>query len=509
MAMNNRWIKGLARLSGQFACAAALWSASGAVWSDALQAPQADKRPQDVTVHGDRRIDNYFWLRNKADPAVIAHLQAEADYTAQWFKPHQGLVETLYQEMVGRIQQADDSVPARKGAWWYFNRTQQGQQYPLFLRRPAVGDQRLDAAPAREQVLLDMNQLAQGRKFLSLGGFSVSDDGQLLAYSLDDSGDRDYVLMVRDLATGKDMAWSRKGVSSFAFAADGRHLFYVTDNESKRSNKLWRHTLGSDAADALLFDERDPLYNITLGRAGDDAHLVLTTSSKDTVEQHLLDSRTPLSPWQVVLPRVKGREYAVQLTAAGQMLLRINDKGPNFRLLSMPLKALPLRARDVAQGRQLIAHRDDAALEAVTVFKTHYVVQVREQGSVKQRIFAHAGGTGRDVSFPEASYVAMAGTNMELDSERFRLTYTSLVTPPSTFDVNLNTGALTLLKRRRCWAVLTPLATAPSACGPPPRMAPGCPSPSSMPKASAPQAPSRCCCGAMAATAFRLTRPSA
>jgi oligopeptidase B len=408
----------------------------------------AEKRPKDVTVHGDRRVDDYFWLRDKEKPEVIAHLQAEADYTAQWFKPHQKLIDNLFEEMVGRIQQADDSVPARKGQWWYFNRTQQGQQYPLFLRRPAVGEQRLDSASSAEQVLLDLNQLAKGRQYLSLGGFSVSQDGARLAYSIDDTGARDYLLMVRDLASGQDMAWTRKGVSSFSFSPDGRHVFYVTHNESKRSDKLWRHTLGSEAADALLLEERDPLFNIMLSTAGDERHLVLTSMSKDTLEQRLLDGQQPEGPWKVVLPRMKGREYAVQLTDSAQMLLRINDKGPNYRLVSLPLKTLPLRAADLAQARQLMAHRDDAAIEGVTVFKSHYVVQVREQGSVKQRIFAHAGGPGRDVVFPEASYVAMPGTNLQADSDAFRLTYTSLVTPPSTYDVDLKTGALTLLKRQ-------------------------------------------------------------
>jgi oligopeptidase B len=429
-------------------CLLALALTAGPLGAQEPSAPQAPKQPRDVTVHGDRRIDDYFWLRDKDKPEVIAHLQAEADYTAQWFKPHQKLIDSLYEELVGRIQQADDSVPARKGQWWYFNRTQQGQQYPLFLRRPAVGEQRLDSASSPEQVLLDLNELAKGRKYLSLGGFSVSQDGARLAYSIDDTGARDYLLMVRDLSTGQDMAWTRKDVSSFAFSPDGRHLFYITHNESKRSDKLWRHTLGSAGADVLLFEERDPLYNIMLGGAGDERHLLLTSMSKDTIEQHLLDGHRPEGPWQVVLPRTKGREYAVQLTPAGQMLLRINDKGPNYRLVRLPLKKLPLRASDLFQARQLMAHNDAAAIEGVTVFKTHYVVQVREQGSVKQRLFAHAGGSGRDVVFPEASYVAMPGTNMEADSDRMRLTYTSLVTPPSTYDVDLNTGSLTLLKRQ-------------------------------------------------------------
>ncbi len=448
MELNAGCPRRLARFLARAALLGAMWGLSTAAWSGELQAPRAEKRPHDVTIHGDRRIDDYFWLRNREDPAVITHLQAESDYTEQWFKPHEKLIDTLYSELVGRIQQSDDSVASRKGAWWYFNRTQQGQQYPLFVRRPAVGDKRLDQAPDQEQVLLDMNQLAQGRKFLSLGGFSVSEDGKLLAYSIDDTGARDYLLMIRELGSGKDMAWTRKGVSDFAFSPDARHLFYITHNESKRADKLWRHTLGSDKADVLIFEERDPLFNIALGGAGDERHLVLTSMSKDTVEQRLLDGLQPEGPWSVVLPRAKGREYAMQVTTAGQILLRINDKGPNYRLVSLPLRNLPLRAADIAKARQLMAHRNDAALEGVTVFKTHYVVQVREQGSVKQRIFSHAGGPGREVSFPEASYVAMAGANMEVDSDRFRLTYTSLVTPPSTYDVDLETGALTLLKRQ-------------------------------------------------------------
>ena len=196
-------------------------------------------------MHGDRRNDDYFWLRDRDDPRTLAYLRAENAYADAWFAPHAALKEQLYQEMFGRIQQDDDSVPYRKGLWWYSSRTQKGDQYPRYIRRRALGSERSYDPQGSDETMLDLNELARGQAFLRLGLATVTLDARLLAYTLDLTGGRDFTLHIRDLATGKDDAWTMPQVSSAEWANDGRTLYYVTMDQSKRSSKLWRHVVGA------------------------------------------------------------------------------------------------------------------------------------------------------------------------------------------------------------------------------------------------------------------------
>ncbi len=426
--------------------------------------PLAERQPKDVSIHGDRRIDDYFWLRERQNPKVLQHLKAEAEHTERWFEPLKPLADRLYGEMLGRIQQSDEAVPIREGAWWYSSRTSQGQQYPVLVRRAAKGPQRLLDTKAKPQTLLDLNEMAKGQAFLSLGGAIPSPDGRLLAYTVDFTGDRLYELRVRDLASGQDLPWRGRSVSSFAWAADSRHLFFVGQNEALRSDKLWRHELGSSRDSVLVFEERDPLFNISVATSDDSRHLVLTSLAKDTTEQHLLGASTPKAPWRVVMPRTRGLEYSAAPHETS-IILKINDKGPNHRLVRVALKA-PTAAggplvtgQDLAQAKELVAHRLTASLDGVRVFRRHLVLQVREGGSVRLRVMDHARSQWREIAFPEPAYVAQVlnpwqprSLNLEYDSDSVRLAYTSLVTPASIYEAPLEARqgkpALTLLKRQ-------------------------------------------------------------
>lgn len=413
------------------------------------QAPVAQPVPKDVTVHGDRRIDDYFWLRERDKPEVMAYLKAEADYTAQFYKPLAGLQDKLYAELVGRIKQADEGVPARQGAWWYSSRTLEGKQYPLFCRRAASGTQRAYDAAAPEQTLLDLNELAKGRKFLAVNLMQVSPDGRRLAYSLDETGARDFELHVRDIASGEEVAWKAPRTDGVQWAADSKTLFYITSNDAKRRNQLWRHRLDGQGPDELIFEEKDELYNIGLGRSSDVRYLMLYSIAKDTTEVRMLPADKPLAAWQVLLVRKSGIEYSAE-HRDGHLYLRINDRGPNFRLVSVPLpKSLTVTPAQLAKAKELIPHREDAMLERVAMFKRYLVVQVREQGSVKLRVFDHvAFGKPRDIAFDQAVFTAQVDDNREYDSETLRLNYQALTTPFTVYDYGMKDGRLTQRKRQ-------------------------------------------------------------
>lgn len=440
-----------ARVHAAALAASLLW-ATGPVLADpatAPTAPVAAKKPRDVSVHGERRIDDYFWLREKDDAEVQAHLKAEAAYADAWFKPHEAFTERLFQEMKGRVQERDAAVPQRKGRYWYGARTEVGKQYPIYFRRAAQGPDRVDDPQAPEQLMLDFNELAATRKFVNVNDMAVSPDDRLLAYGVDSSGARDFELHVRDLATGEDrVVASTPHADAFVWAADSQTLFYVRHNAARRAHQLWRHRLGSDKADVLVHEEPDELFNLRLTQSLDGRTLMLGAVSKDTMDWRVLPADQPEGRWREVLPRRAGQEYAVTPFGA-ELLLRINDRGPNYRLLRLPMKpgAGPLlAAKDLRGARELIAHRQDAMVEQVAAFKTHAVAQVREGGSVKLRLYPLAGGAPREVAFQEVAYNAVLSPQREFDAPRVRFAYNSLTTPTSTYEADLATGQLALLK---------------------------------------------------------------
>ena len=283
--------------------------------------PVAPKTPQDVTVHGDTRTDDYFWMRQRDDPRLLPHLRAENAHADAWLAPHRGLQKALYDEMLARIQQDDEAVPWRQGRWWYSTRTVQGAAYPIHIRRAAAGpDRRFDpAAPA--QVLFDLNRMAEGKKYLSLPLQEVSPDGLRVAFATDETGGRDYVLQVRDIASGRDLDWRMPEVSSAAWAADGRTLIYVTMDAAKRSHQLWRAVPGGKAAPVLVHTEPDARFDIQVRSTRDGRWLVLETGSKDEADSRVLDARQPTGAWRTVLPRRPGVVYDLDHRAGPQPLL--------------------------------------------------------------------------------------------------------------------------------------------------------------------------------------------
>jgi oligopeptidase B len=390
-------------------------------------------------VHDDVRRDDYGWLREKDSPEVTAYLEAENAYTDAVLDAGAGLREALYREMLARIKEDDQSVPYLHDGWLYYTRTETGKQYPIHCRQPSLD--------GPEQVVLDLNALAEGHAFLALGAFAVSDDGRRLAYSLDYTGFREFTLYVKDLATGALAPERVERVSSVAWAADSATLFYVLEDAAKRPHRLYRHRLGEPVAgDALLYEEADALFRLGVWRSRSRALLFAGAGSFTTTEVRWLLAGEPAGAWRVLLPREKDHEYAVDHGTGpdgGVFYIRTNAGGRrNFRLVTAPVDD-PRPER----WQELLAHREDVMLEDVDVFAGHYVVHEREDGLVRLRVTELGSGTTHHVEFPEPTYEVSADVNAEFALPAYRLRYQSFVTPASVFDYEVAGRRLVLRKQ--------------------------------------------------------------
>lgn len=396
--------------------------------------PVAERRPSPVTVHGDTREDDYAWLKHKQQPEVRAYLEAENAYTDAVMQGTEGLQERLYAEMLGRIQQTDLSVPWRLGAWEYFTRVEEGKQYPVHLRRAVKGG-------GEPQVLLDLNAMAEGHSYMGLSAFEVSDDGNLLAFSRDETGFRQYKLQVKDLRTGEVLPELVEKVTSAAWAADNRTLFYTVEDAAKRSYRLYRHVLGTPvSSDALLHEEKDERFGISVERTRSGAFVVLGIGSHTTSEVHLLDARTPAAAFKVMAPRRQDHRYRVE-HRGGELFILTNRSGRNNELAVAPVKT-----PGEAHWKTRVAHRDAVMLEGMDAFENHLVVRERENGLPYVSITDLRTGRAQRLAFDEAVYNLLPQVNAEFRATAYRFGYTSPITPVSVYEARLKDGARTLLK---------------------------------------------------------------
>jgi oligopeptidase B len=404
---------------------------------EADQAPPiAKKRPTVRELHGERFSDDYYWLREKTNPEVISHLDAENAHAASVMAPYKALQDTLYKEMLGRIKETDLSVPVRDGGYFYYTRTEQGQQYPIYCRRKGSVD-------APEEVYLDVNALAKGEEFMAIGALSVSDDGNLLAYTTDDTGFRDYKLYVRDLRTGELLEQPAERVTSVEWAADNKTLFYATTDSAKRSFRLHRHTIGGNGGDAMLYEEKDERFSIGVGRTRSKAFLTLEAGSLTASEVHVLAANQPAGAWKLVAPRRDNHEYDLE-HRGDQFFVRTNTGGRNFALATAPVQD-----PSPANWKTIVPHRADVMLQGVLVFEGHTVLFERANGLPRFRIAkagSEAGEAWTSMPFPEPAYSVSPSGNSEFQTPTFRYTYTSFTTPSSVFDYDFATGRATLMK---------------------------------------------------------------
>ncbi len=399
------------------------------------RAPVAKKEPSVTPLHGQERVDEYAWLRRKGAPEVVSYLEAENAYTAAMTKGEEALRQTLYDEMLGRMKEDDATPPYADGAFTYHRRFEKGKQYAIYCRKKKGDDQ--------ESVILDLNEIAKTEKFVQVGDWGVSDDGNTLVYLLDTSGFRQYTLKTKNLKTNALGTENIPRVDGAELAKDDRTIFYVTEDEqTKRANKLFRHVLGSDAAkDTLLYEEKDEMFDLSVGRTRDKAFIVVTSASRTTTEVRVIDAGKPTSAPVLVAPREQEHEYYVD-HRAGTFYIRTNSGGRNFRLVTAPV-ADPQRAR----WKELLPHRADVMLEDVSLFQDHLVAFERQEALPQIAIYDFKTRTMVRLEQPEPVFNVAPGDNHEFSSTTLRFRYESFKTPLTYVDYDTKTKTRTIVKR--------------------------------------------------------------
>ncbi len=398
--------------------------------------PVATRIPKVDTLHGEILVDDYYWLREKQNPAVLAYLQAENAYTAAGMKHTEALQEQLYRELLGRVKETDLSVPYQSHGYWYYTRTEQGKSYPIYCRKRGT-------LSAPEEVVLDQNALAAGKRFHALGGFDVSPDAQLLLYIEDTTAFREYTLYVKDLRTGRLTDSIPHVWNGTAWADDNRTFFYMTPDSAKRGNAVWRHVIGTArAGDAKVFQEDNVLNNVSVFRSRSGKYVFIPADGFTSSEWRVIPTATPTAAARVIAARRPGVEYNVE-HADGFFLLYTNDQARNFRLVRIPENDF-----SPAGWTDWLPHRDSVFVEGVDAFKRFVVVSERSGGLRRLRVTDLRANQSHYVTFPEVAYGVFPANNPEFDTRTFRFSYSSLVTPSSVYDYDMQARTRALMKRQ-------------------------------------------------------------
>jgi oligopeptidase B len=402
--------------------------------ADVLKPPAAKKQPKSVTMFGDTRIDNYGWIREKSNPAVIAYLNSENDYANAMMKKTEGLQKKLYDEMLSHIKQTDVNVPYRNGDYFYYSRTEEGKQYPIYARKKGSTD-------AAEEITLDLNKLAEGQKFMGLGAYEVSDDGNLLAYTTDNTGYRQYDLHVKDLRSGEILSDTAARVGSVVWGADNKTILYTTENDAKRQNRLFRHVVGSKDTDPVVLEEKDELYDLFAFRTRSEEWIFIGSESKTTTEFQSIKASDPGAAPKMMVARKEGLKYFPD-HRGDRFYIRANDTGINYRIVTAPIDDPSPK-----NWTELIANRKPVYIGDLDLFANHLVLTERENGLTQFEVIDLRDNKSHRMAFPEPAYAANVSTNDVFDTNVFRYGYQSLVTPSSIYDYDLDSRKQSLLKR--------------------------------------------------------------
>ncbi|HET6179468.1 MAG TPA: S9 family peptidase [Candidatus Sulfotelmatobacter sp.] len=398
--------------------------------------PVAKKVPHVTEINGHKLVDNYFWLRDKPNPEVRAYLEAENAYTDAVMKPTEAFQKKLYDEMLGRVKETDVEVPYKEGDYFYYVRTEAGQQYQIRCRKKGSMD-------APEEVLLDINELAKGQVFMNVAAYRVSPDGNLLAYTVDNTGFRQYTLAVKDLRTGKVLVDHAERVGSVAWANDNQTIFYTQEDPvSKRQYRLYRHTVGTAGPDPLVYEEKDERFGVFLNKTRSEEYIFLISGSHTTTEVRYIPAAEPMEEWRVMEPRKQGVEYYPDHNG-DSFYLRVNDAGRNFRLVRTPVTDA-----GSAHWHEVVAHNPDIMLDEVDFFKNFCVFYERANGLPQIRVSDLRSGQSKRIEFPEPAYAAYSYVNRVYDTTEFRYAYQSAITPSSVFAYDMEKGTSTLLKQK-------------------------------------------------------------
>ena len=403
----------------------------------AAQPPVAEKIRKELKIHGQTRIDDYYWLNERDNPKVIDYLKAENAYTDLVMKHTEPLQEKLYNEMIGRIKQTDMSVPYFENGYWYYTRFETGKDYPVYCRKPKT-------LQAREEILLDGNKMAAGQSYFNIGGAAVSPNNAILAYGVDTVSRRQYKIYFKNLKTGKNYPEELTMTAGFAvWANDNKTVFYPAIDESLRLYKIFRHVLGTPAKqDVEIFYEKDETFSVSVDASRSKKYIFLVSNSTLTNEVRYLDASQPMAEFVMFQSRTRGLEYDVD-HLGDKFYILTNDQAKNFRLM----EAVPGQT-EKSQWREIIPHRPDVYLQRFSLFKSFLVLSERKNGMSQIRVIPRGEKDGYYLDYPDKAYVAFPTPTPEADTDLLRYTYTSLTTPATVYEYDMKTHAQTVLKRQ-------------------------------------------------------------
>ncbi len=417
--------------------------------TDDIPAPVAEKKPFEITSNGHTRVDNYFWMRlsdeqknatekDEQTQKVLSYLTAENDYLKAKTKHTEALQKKLYDEMVGRIKQTDESVPYKSNGYWYYNRYEQGQEYPVYCRKKGSLD-------AKEEILLNVNEMAKGHNYYQISGLTVSEDNNLLVYAEDSVSRRRYTVYVKDLRTGKIIDTPVPNTEGYAVWANDNKTFFYTrkDSVTLRSRWIMRHTVGVDPSkDVEVYEEKDPSYYIGVGKTKSKKYIVISSSSTTNDGNQILDANTPNGKFKEFTLREPNHKYSID-HYQDKFYIVTNDNALNFRLMETPVNKT-----EKVNWKEAIAHRQDTLLEGIDVFKDYLVLSERAKASTHLCIIHQPSGNKHYLNFGETAYTVYSSVNRDFDTDLLRYGYTSMTTPFSTYDYNMKTKDRVLLKQQ-------------------------------------------------------------
>lgn len=402
-----------------------------------LTPPIASVKPVTLEKHGRARIDPYYWLNDRENPEVVAYLQAENDYTKSVMAHREQLEKELFEEIKGRIQQTDLSVPYKLDDYFYYTRFEEGKEYPVFCRKK-------ESLEAEENIILNANVLAEGHEYFAIGGMGISYKQNLLAYAIDTQGRRIYTIQFKNLDTGELLADTISGVSgNMAWANDNYTLFYgKQDSTTLRSYQIYRHVLGTDPSqDVLVYEEKDDTFSVAVFKTKSKRYVMIASHQTVSSEYRYVEADDPGGTFKVFLPRTRDHEYDVD-HYQDSFYIRTNWQAKNFRLMKTLVSGTAQ-----AQWQEVIPHRDNVLLESFELFRDHLVVEERKEGLVNIRIMPWSGEGDHYLDFGEPAYLAGVGENPDFNTSLLRFGYTSMTTPNSVFDYDMITHEKTLLKQ--------------------------------------------------------------
>ncbi|GAB2617444.1 oligopeptidase B [Emticicia sediminis] len=407
-----------------------------------LIAPTVEVKPKEIITHNHTRIDNYYWLNDPENPDVIAYLNAENQYLDKVMLPIKPLQEKLFEEMKGRIKEQDESVPVKDGEYFYYVKYVEGGEYPVYCRKKGNLN-------ATEEILLDGNEMGKSKKYFSIGGYEITDNDEIIAYGVDTISRRNYTVRFKNLKTGeiyKDQIKNTEG-GSYAWAADNKTFFYILrDQKTLLGYQVWRHVLGTDVkTDVLVYEEKDNQYYMGLYRMKSKKYIAIGSDHNGIASEYqLLEAENPTGEFKTFLPRERGHEYDIE-HFEDKFYVKTNiNNAFNFKLMEVNER----ETSDKSKWKTVIEHRPEVYLEGIEVFKNHLVVQEKNQGLSQLRIINHSTKAEHYLNFGEPAYDANIGSNPSFDTNILRYSYTSLTTPNSTFDYDMNAQAKELKKQQ-------------------------------------------------------------